>query len=274
MKRIYITFGGRQYDETTERIVTDAPKFGADEVRVYDDKWLMTTEFYELNKWLWSYPPMREPGDRRNPHGFGWWCWKPFIMLHALQFAESRELIERGWIGGDSAVILYSDGDTFPIGDLRPLYDIAARDGAMFFEEHGWSQGQCCKADTFAVMGCDRLSIQIAPHATARFFLVRAGSWKVKQFLMEWQTYCLNPYATTWDRSVLGADQPELIEPRAEQAIMSNLVHKYGYRLWRCPDQWGEAQSADRDLYGTVFRQVGQYDKPKSLEGSRFANIA
>jgi len=54
MRRIYCTFGGSQYDETIQRIVEDAHKFGVDEVRVYDDRWLMEQEFYRLNRWIFD----------------------------------------------------------------------------------------------------------------------------------------------------------------------------------------------------------------------------
>ncbi len=44
-KRILITFSGAAYDNTTEIIVRDAPRFGVDEVRVYDDLWLMMFQY-------------------------------------------------------------------------------------------------------------------------------------------------------------------------------------------------------------------------------------
>jgi len=85
LKRIYCTFSGSAYDPTTERIVKDAPGFGIDEVRIYDDKWLTGTEFYRLNHWLWEIP--RDPVKERR--GFGWYAWKPYVIMEEME----RQLI-------------------------------------------------------------------------------------------------------------------------------------------------------------------------------------
>src|SRR5438445_412337 len=85
VKRWYITFSGQAWDVQTKRIVDDGPRFGADEVLVYDDRWLETTEFYRLNQWLWNTPRMK---------GFGWFAWKPFILLHCLEhFMRDGDLV-------------------------------------------------------------------------------------------------------------------------------------------------------------------------------------
>ncbi len=89
MKRIYITFSGAGYDDTTRLIVERAPQLGADDVWVYDDKWLMGTEFYRQNKWLWTYPE-KYPIGPRSSRGFGWFCWKPYIIMDALSKLDSR----------------------------------------------------------------------------------------------------------------------------------------------------------------------------------------
>jgi len=120
VKRVLITFGGAKYDKTVKEIVEHAPKMGADSVWVYDEQWLMQTEFYRLNHWLW------EGRGICKDRGFGWWCWKPFVILDALDRLEI----------GD--VVLFIDADTFPIHDFSMLYDECARaGGAMLFEAQG-----------------------------------------------------------------------------------------------------------------------------------------
>jgi hypothetical protein len=94
-------------------------------------------------------------------------------------------------------------------------------------------------------------------HAVARFMAFRVGGWKETQFLMEWLTYCLNPRAQTFDVSTIHPEYQDLIEHRTEQAIFTNLAHKYGYRLYREACQFGEGSDKDRDLYGQLFFQDG-----------------
>lgn len=260
MKRIYITFSGAAYDETTSRIVEFAPRFGADEVRVYDDRWLMEQEFYRLNKWLWTYPHTTDP--KRAPRGFGWFCWKPYIIIDALARCEP----------GD--IVLYTDADTFPIAPLGALYDECARiGGTMLFNAYGCDNDQWCKQDCFYVMGQSEDYGKHLQHGCARFMLFQMGGWTAMQFLTEWMVYALNPLATTFDRSIIRPDQPELHEHRTEQAIMTLLAHKYGHKLYREACQNAATQPEDQELYPQLFTQVGCHANGKSLEGSRFRNV-
>lgn len=256
MTRYYITFSGNQYDHITEKIVKNGPKFGADKVLVYDDLWLMDQEFYELNHWAWEHH-----GDQRNnKRGFGWFCWKPFIIMDALSKAEP----------GD--IVLYSDGDTYPIDSLMTMYEECARiGGIMLFNALGNNHRHWCKRDCYVVMAQDDPAYYDVTAGVARFMLFQKGPWKAQQFLMEWLTYCVNPLATTFDDSVLG---PEigLHEHRTEQAIMTNLAYKYHLKLYREACQFGESSMDDRNLYQQTFFQDGSRVED-ILGGSKFANI-
>ena len=241
MKKIYITFGGSVYDATTKKIVTDGPRLGADEVWVYDDVWVTEQDFYRRNAWLWNH---------HHKRGFGWYAWKPFIILDALSRLQ------------DGDVVMYTDADTYPIADFSKLYEIADKEGIMLFEANGQIHRNWCKRDCYIVMNQDDSKYYDVPHGVARFMLFKKGAWGPYQFLMEWLTYCVNERATTFDPSILG--RPELegfIEHRAEQAIMTNLAHKYGYKLYRGADEIGEKSSNDRDLYGELFTQRNDFVK-------------
>jgi hypothetical protein len=252
--RIYCTFSGSMYDETTQRIVEDAPRFGVDEVRVYDDRWLMDQEFYRLNRWIFDFK------SRDEHRGFGWYCFKAYVVLLEMERAAP----------GD--VILWTDADTYPIADLSPLFsECFARDGIMLFAAEGCAQGAWTRRDCMIAMGAEY--DRSAQHATGRFALFEAGNWRAKQFLMEWLTYCLNPLCVGLEPSVLAPEYPEFNEHRSDQSIMTNLAHKYGLRLYREADQFGDGSQRDRDLFGTVFHQIGQYDKPRNLNGSRYRNV-
>jgi len=258
--RLCITFGGAAYDQTIERIVEDAPRFGADKVLVYDDRFILDHEFYAANFAWWHRPDTKYNLANR---GFGWFVWKPFVIMHALERMKP----------GD--VLLYTDADTFPIADLGVLYDQCVKDGgAMFFAAQGCTHAHWCKRDTFLVMGQDTPAARIdKQHAVARFMLIEAGKWRPKQLLIEWLAYCLNPLANTFDRSHILAEYAELHEPRCEQAILTNLVHKYGYRLYREACQAGMAAEEDKDLYQQLFVQLDNATDKTNLMGSRFRNI-
>jgi len=247
-----ITFSGSAYNETTGRTARDYAKFGVDTFRCYDDSWLMEQEFYTLNRWIFEVPNMR---------GMGWFCWKSFIIMDAL---------EREPEGG---IVAYVDGDTFPIADLTPLYTQCAKEGAMFFNAYGCDNRQYCKRDCYVVMGQDHPPY--TDHRTAgvaRFMLFQRGPWKPKQFLMEWLTYCVNPKATTFDASTIAPEYEGFGQHRTEQAIMTLLTYKYGYKLYREACQFGANQPEDQDLYPQLFEQVGG-SGPRTLEGSKYRNV-
>lgn len=259
MTKYCITFGGQAYDSVTSKIVEQAPKLGADKVLVYDDAWLMKQDFYKQNKWLWEH---------HHKRGFGWYCWKPYIIYHTLtNYCQ------------DGDIVLFIDADTYPVNNFSILYDICERDGGiMLFAVEAHSNISWCKADCFITMGqLAGLQDTSSRAGVARFMLFQKGKWRATQFLMEWLTYCVNPLSTTFDTSVLkSAEHPLFKEHRAEQAIMTNLAHKYGCELYREADQTGEWSPRHRDLYPILFIQADPHIENKTREvnqGSRFANV-
>lgn len=262
MRKILITFSGQAYDSTTSLIVDRGTQLGADEVLVYDDKWLLEQEFYKQNKWLWEHPHKR---------GFGWYCWKPYIIWDALSKLED----------GDMAMFI--DADCVPIDDFSVLFDECNRNGGiMLFTAQGHRHYKWCKRDCYITMGQDEDKYKDVPAGVARFMLFQKGHWRTTQFLMEWITYCVNPKSTTFDPSTILPEYEGFIEHRTEQAIMTNLAHKYGLKLYREACDAGEYLTDtmqhldDRDLYGQLFQQINP-DKTKvtsSIDnGSKYFNI-
>lgn len=262
MTKFYITFSGAQYERTTRRIVEDGPRLGADKVLVYDDHWLTQQEFYKMesNRWLWNHPCAKSGNALR---GFGWFAWKPFILLDALM----------NWCNpGD--IVLLTDADTYPIHDFSMLYEECDRiGGCMLFSAVGCWHNNWGKRDMMIVMGQDAPEWRDRQHAVARFMLFQAGYWKPMQLLMEWLTYCVNPLANTFDKSILAPEYPDLHEPRCEQAMLTNLAHKYGIKLYREACQFGESVPEDRDLYPQLFVQDGRSGHANVERGSSFRNV-
>lgn len=255
MRNILITFSGAPYEKTTKAIVENGVRFGADTVWVYDDRWMLTQPFYHQNKWLWDHPHKR---------GFGWYAWKPYIIWDALTRLD------------DGDVLLFVDADCVPISDLWVLFNRCVEDGGiMLFASENHQQYEWCKRDCYVVMSQDYPQYYHAPHAVARFMLFQRGTWRVTQFLMEWMTYCVNPKANTFDPSVIDSELPGFIEHRAEQAILTNLAHKYGLNLYREACDAGNSSSRDRDLYGQLFQQVNPLTERVTADpvGSSYFNV-
>ena len=266
MRRFYITFSGSAYNEQTLKALTALNTYRhghVDEILVYDDRWLMETAFYQKNEWLWHMPPEPSTPDRRH-RGFGWFCWKPFILLETLERMQ------------DGDIVCFVDGDTYPIADFSVLYEECARiGGAMVFAAQGCSNRQWVKRDCLMIMSQDDLKWHDTQHCAARFMLFQKGPWQVRQFLMEWLTYCLNPNATTFEPSIYGPELPGFEQHRTEQAIFSMLVAKYGWKPYREACQFGDPaiHKQDVELYPTLFHQEWG-SGPRTLDGCKYRNVS
>jgi hypothetical protein len=271
VKRLLITFSGSKYHETTMRTVMDGPALGADEVRVYDDVWMMAHPHWQLNSWLWKHPGQLMPDGSRNRRGLNWYGFKPVVMIDAMDRFMS-----------DGDVALWIDGDSYPVSSMAPIFDTAARDDVMFFSSTGHLQKTWCTRDCFEVMGqawgkgiaaYGRDFMTTTKAGCARFFAMKKGPWHVRQFLYEWLTYTVNPMATTFDPSALGPELVGFEEHRTEQAIMTNLCHRYGHKLYRECDESGEGWPEDRDVMPIpIFQQVRQGSCQNGV-GSAFRNV-
>jgi hypothetical protein len=261
MRKIYCTFGGVSYDATLQHIAEDGPRFGADEVWIYDEPWLMGTRFYRDHSYMWEHP-----GWRGVKIGFGWYCFKAYTILHALSHMQK----------GD--VCLWTDADTFPIADFSMLYGACVREAGFFcFAAEGCSDRQWVKRDVWeAVYPQARLEATGAEisldsqHATARFMLFEKGKAAVRTFLEEWQDLCTTKWLATRDPSISGPEFPGFEENRGDQSIFSLLCHRYGIPLHREADGFGEGSQRDRELYGQLFQQIYCAGNRADLSGSKY----
>ncbi len=227
-RRILITFSGSRYSETTKAIVNNAPLLGVDKVYVYDDKLLIEKfpEFIEARKDIFY------DADGKFTRGFGWFCWKPFIILDAL---------ERFCKDGD--IVMFTDGDCYPMSDLKPFYDYTDEHGIMLFGAAGFTQGHWCKRDCDEVMG---MSFRDKKAGNARYMAFKKGSFfgnaaaQAESFLECWMGFASNKKATTFEKSA--NEYPDLQQHRCEQAILTNLAHYHGIPLHRPPCEDGAAK--------------------------------
>lgn len=267
MKRVCCVFSGRRYDATTRIIVEQCNAQGI-EARIYDDRWLMATPYYEQNRWIFE-----AIGEHNIVEGFGWCNWKAFIIQQELK----RLAI------GD--IVMYLDADTYPVSSMVPLYDMCDREaGILLFEEQGCTNLSYTRADCFVAMGRNPWDIRADErHACGRFQLFQKGPWRTEQFLQEWLTYSVNPNCQMRHGSQyvlggqLGGDAPQFVRNSCEQSVLSNLAHNYKLPLHRTPCQNGWPHSpncgVDGDDYDQVFFQLDSAEPRGDTSGSAYFNL-
>lgn len=290
MRKFYATFSGKNYHDMTSKIVNDAPKFGADQVLVYDDLWVKECrpDLMERHKDLLNHPRMR---------GFGWFFWKAPYMLDALARMN------------DGDVLLAADGDTYPISDLNPLCDQCVKDGGiLLFAAVGCLHRHWGKRDAMHLMGMDSDAYRDRHHACARFLIFQKGATinfkpttfypsggtiTPTDFLKQWHDYTSDIRINTFDPSTILPEYPDLHQPRCEQAVLTNLAIRYNLRLYReaceygnpcmdwdyvnADDPWPPAghRIGDEPLYPQTFVQCGSQsrDPHSNSQGSSFRNV-
>ncbi len=265
-KNIVCTFSGARYHDTTKRIVEDSPRFGADQVLVYDDHWLVkcSPKFVKSVQWAFDHPKTR---------GFGWFTWKPYVIIDALSRCEPDD------------VVLFVDADTWPIADMTPLFDEARRENVMLFAACGHLQRHWSKRDAQLLMDADSDYWRDKQAGVARFMLFKKvangevlnGKLNVPVFLHCWFGYTCDQRLNTFDKSVLADEYPDLKEHRCEQAILTQMAHRLSIPLHREADQWGNPFRGDfpLDQYPQIFESTGvySYDPDGHRDGSKFLNV-
>ncbi|QWD44493.1 hypothetical protein G6661_01680 [Polynucleobacter paneuropaeus] len=161
---------------------------------------------------------------KSNPRGYGYWLWKPFIVLNYLKKIP------------DNDVLLYCDigCELSPLGDkvFGRYLDSLDHENFLAFStftknsERSWS-----KAELINLLAPDPTALD-SEQVAATFFLVKKTPQMI-QFLKEWLSICtLENFSYLTDE--LQVDQAtDFIEHRHDQSIFSLLVKKYNLPILR-----------------------------------------
>jgi len=151
--------------------------------------------------------------------GAGFWCWKPQIILKAL---EKR------------SVVIYIDANDRPtrhdLGLMLKSLELTGYVGLRTLHTRWPSMRAWTKRDCFVHMNCDHEIYWDAGKIHAG--LVAFGHHnRAFQFLREWENYCRKPEILT-DLPSVAPNHPEFQDHRHDQSILTNLaVRDLGPRL-------------------------------------------
>jgi hypothetical protein len=157
----------------------------------------------------------------KQERGFGFWCWKPYIV--------HREMCKLQ----DGDVLVYCDAGNEWISDMRQAINCMDQD--ILFFSNGWRHIDWCKMDCTATIlpavyfTSGRLEDWNVKQVQASTFFVRVTP-ETRKFIQEWYAWSLVPGMVDNEPSKL-PNIPTFSEHRHDQAILTNLQIKYGYRL-------------------------------------------
>jgi hypothetical protein len=214
--KIYlVSYANARYVPDQALLTASALQFGVTDVRPWSQQMLHRTAFYSENKAILDLP-----------RGAGYWLWKPFIISETLKEMEEGDCL------------IYSDSGIEVVADLTPLLRIAFERDLVFFSGTGQCR-QWTKRDCFYFLNADEPSFHDAQMVDASF-LVSAKNSFVNSFMAEWLKTCRDPRILTDEPNTSGLpDLPGFIEHRHDQSVLSILVRRGNFEMFRDPSQFG-----------------------------------
>lgn len=272
-----VSFSDESMSYAADRCILSALAHGVDNTIHWSAERLRDTEFYQRNKALLD-----------NARGCGFWAWKPYVIMEAMwsscrdgdvlvysdagvEFIDNvNYIIDRMNDKRNRIADLRRKAE--PVGPLHSAWDeiadleASAWTDDIFLFGNQWEHAHWCKADIVHMVwpketddiwldaGWERFGKQV--QASVIFFKVND---KTRAFVREWLDRCLmrrnlsDPLDNNYlidDSPSISQNHPEFRENRHDQAIVTTMAYRDGYRL-----HWWPAMYND----GAFTYERGQY---------------
>lgn len=239
-----VTYSDDNMSISRKKCIQSALKHGVDDVHEWDRQMIEATEFYQIN---------REILDQ--PRGSGYWAWKSYIVYKALLDMNEND------------ILIYSDAGVEFINDVHHI--INAMDEDVFLFGNNWNHVDWCKGDVINEIipnyEIDRPDYQRSltniKQVQASVIFIRPTQ-KAKEFIKEWLMYCQIPNFIDDSPSKL-YNYSTFQEHRHDQAILTCLQIKHGYRLRYWPAQYNNGafiydkiEQYKNDSYPIIFHHT------------------
>ena len=211
-----------------------AKEFGCDESSMFMPD-LIDDTFWAFNAEIFT-----------QSRGYGYWLWKPyFIYLNLLQMEE-----------GD--YLLYTDAGVEIISDVKPVVAYA---NPVFLFGNNYNHEHWCKGNvTNEILGVrsDRNQVQ----ASAMVFKVCEESIR---FVKRWLMWCQMP---DFIDDTKGMDNDmEFSEHRHDQAILTCLAYRYGYKLHWWPAIYNQGAFVyEKGTYTDTYQPIFHHTRKRNNE--------
>lgn len=221
-----VTFASDDMSKSAELCVKSAELHGVGSSRLWHFSDLQRCRFYGENKTLLD-----------RPRGIGFWSWKPWIIQFAFQYAA------------DGDILIYADAGIEFINNVNYIIDRMDQDIFLFGNQ--WEHAHWCKRDIVDAVWPD---VCVLPEdcswecpwhffgkqvqASVIFFRVND---KTRAFVKEWLDWCLFEGGRLIDDSPSRTpNHPEFRENRHDQAILTTMAYRDGYRLHWWPAEYND----------------------------------
>lgn len=213
----HITFCSSEMTKSADRCSFSAMKYGADVCTIYTPKDI-SSEFREFNWDIFN-----------SIRGYSYWIWKPYIIY--------KELIDLP----EDSYLIYTDAGVEVIHDIEWMLNYPTLIFGNNYEHEHWCKGNV----TEEILGSRAARKQV--QASAFGFKVTEENVNL---VKRWLLWCQMPGFI--DDSPGYDNDPEFQEHRHDQAIMTCLAYRYGYRLHYWPAMYPQGFYYE-NLYGDPY---------------------
>lgn len=201
-------------------LVQSAKKYGFDGAVNFTDK---NTNFEFVKQY----------DDIHTTRGFGYWKWKPLILLNVLGQVK------------DNDIVAYIDSGNCIINDLDYIFNKCDEQEIVLFDNRDGNYERTThknktwtKRDCFVIMNCDTDSYYNAPQVDASYQFYKKTPRTIN-FLNEYNKFCNNENVISDLPNITKTNLPEFQDHRHDQSILSLLAVKYDVPLLPEPSEWG-----------------------------------
>ena len=210
---VVINFADEKFRPWQQLQTQTAYHFGADKVWEYSPA-SIDREFYEKNKFILD-----------QPRGAGYWLWKPYIILDALNKVD------------DGDVVFYLDSGAFFINKISYLTDAmdAEKVNIMLFggDRGDYLTRYWTKRDAFILMDCDEEKYINSKRGVGGGFVLLRKCGESFELMHDWLKYMQDPRIVTDMPNQLGKENYEgFRENRHDQMVLSLLALKKGIKTF------------------------------------------
>lgn len=208
---VFVSFGdSTQFKESLERIAHEA-----NEMQMFE--YVVTLNEHDLPNIDPEFWKSHKAFIARNKRGFGYWIWKPLVILHVMKKYPDRIIVY-----ADSGCKLVPSGrrrmkDYFDTLAKNP--DAILQPTVLDFPEKSWT-----KADLFEALNGNDKYITDTQQIAATAVLLRASRRNI-EFIQEWlDTVVSNNYHLVDDTPSVAPNDETFKEHRHDQSVFSVLL--------------------------------------------------
>jgi hypothetical protein len=223
----FITYSGDNMSRSREVCVQAAKEHGAVVIHEYTNADI-DNHFYINNIDILN-----------ETRGIGFWLWKPYFINEIILALN------------DGNILIYCDAGVKIIENVNRIIEVMDQD--IFLFSNGHQHIHWCKADVMqAILGRQIDDTVQQVQASVIFFKVNRNT---RNLVKEWLLWCQMPGFIDDSPSKL-PNHPEFAQHRYDQAILTCMAIKYGYKQhWWADKLWYESQRYrwPEDHYPVMF---------------------